>query len=82
MLELANIDLRTDADAREYVKDEVVGVEFAQADGALISREGPNHYRTGDALITGSTGDRWSVSRELSRVAGGCWCVRVAPSRW
>ena len=64
MLELANIDLRTDAEAHEYVKDEVVGVEFAQADGELISREGPNRYRAGDALITGSTGDRWSVSRE------------------
>ncbi len=64
MLELANVDLRTDAAAREYVKEEVVGVAFARADGELISREGPNRYRAGDALITGSTGDRWSVSRE------------------
>jgi hypothetical protein len=30
----------------------------------LISREGPNSYRADDALITGSTGDRWSVSRD------------------
>jgi PGDYG protein len=64
MLELANIDLRTDPEAREYVKDEVVAVAFARAAGELISREGPNRYRAGDALITGSTGDRWSVSRE------------------
>jgi hypothetical protein len=64
MLELANIDLRTDPGAHEYVKDEVVAVEFAPAAGELISREGPNRYRAGDALITGSTGDRWSVSRE------------------
>jgi PGDYG protein len=64
MLELANLDLRTDPEAREYVKDEVVAVAFARATGELISREGPNRYRAGDALITGSTGDRWSVSRE------------------
>jgi hypothetical protein len=64
MLELANIDLRADPEAREYVKDEVVAVVFARAAGELISREGPNRYRAGDALITGSTGDRWSVSRE------------------
>jgi hypothetical protein len=30
----------------------------------LLSREGPNRYRAGDALVTASTGDRWSVSRE------------------
>jgi PGDYG protein len=64
MRELANLDLRADPAAHEYVKDEVVGVTFARADGELISREGPNRYRAGDALITGSTGDRWSVSRE------------------
>ncbi len=30
----------------------------------LASAVGPNHYRAGDALISGSTGDRWCVSRE------------------
>jgi PGDYG protein len=64
MLELANLDLRTDPAARQYVKDEVVAVAFATGAGELTSREGPNRYRAGDALITGSTGDRWSVSRE------------------
>lgn len=39
-------------------------VEFAAAAGVLASAVGPNHYHTGDALITGSTGDRWCVSRE------------------
>ena len=39
-------------------------VEFAAAAGMLASAVGPNHYRPGDALITGSTGDRWCVSRE------------------
>lgn len=64
MLALKNIDLATDAAAAWYVKDEIVAVVFAAHAGELISREGPNRYRAGDALITGSTGDRWSVSRD------------------
>ncbi|MCF8198664.1 MAG: PGDYG domain-containing protein [Sulfuritalea sp.] len=63
MLELKNIDLAEDSSAALFVKDETVDVVFAQADGELASREGPNRFATGDALITGSTGDRWSVSR-------------------
>lgn len=57
------MDLSSDDSASLYVKDEIVEVAFATSDGELTSREGPNRYRTGDALITGSTGDRWSVSR-------------------
>lgn len=63
MLILADIDLATDATAATFVKDEVVEVAFATADGELISREGANHFHVGDALITGSSGGRWSVSR-------------------
>ena len=63
MLELKNIDLTRDASATLFVKDEVVAIVFARAAGALISREGPNRFAAGDALVTGSTGDRWSVSR-------------------
>lgn len=63
MLELNNIDLSEDASAVQFVKDEIVDVAFARADGELVSREGPNRFVAGDALITGSTGDRWSVSR-------------------
>jgi glycosyltransferase involved in cell wall biosynthesis len=64
MLRLEDIDLTADPAARPYVKDEAVDVVFAKTDGELISREGPNRYAAGDALITGSTGDRWSVSRD------------------
>lgn len=64
MLELKNIDLRTDPDARTYVKNETVQVEFAKQPGELISLEGPNKYAIGDALITGSGGERWCVSRD------------------
>ncbi|MDE2128746.1 MAG: PGDYG domain-containing protein [Betaproteobacteria bacterium] len=63
MQELRDIDLRTDIAARWYVKHERVQVRFATQDGELASREGPNRYRCGDALVTGSTGDSWSVSR-------------------
>lgn len=59
-----DIDLRTDPEARTYVKDEVVNVTFASQSGFIMSREGPNHYAIGDALITGSTGDHWSVTRD------------------
>jgi hypothetical protein len=64
MKPLADIDLSRDADARRYVKDEVVTVIFARERGEVGSREGANRYAIGDALITGSTGDRWSVSRD------------------
>ena len=64
MPELKNIDLTRDASAALFVKDEVVEVAFAKNAGELVSREGPNRYHAGDALITGSTGDRWSVSRD------------------
>lgn len=63
MKHLTNIDLRMDPVARPYVKDEVVAVTFASEDGEVGSREGANRFEVGDALITGSTGDRWSVSR-------------------
>lgn len=63
MLELKNIDLTTDPAAAPYVKTEVVAVTFARQDGELQSLEGPNRYAAGDALVTGLTGNRWSVSR-------------------
>ena len=61
---LSDIDLSADPAASAYVKDEVVDVVFAQEAGEIRSREGPNRYRAGDAVIIGSTGDRWSVSRD------------------
>lgn len=63
MLELTQLDLSTDPQARLVIKDETVTVAFAAGDGELMSLEGPNRYVAGDALITGSTGDRWVVSR-------------------
>ena len=64
MIEFTDIDLRTDILAARYVKTEIVDVAFAESAGELASPEGPNRYQAGDALITGSTGTRWSVSRD------------------
>lgn len=63
MLELKNTDLNDDPLAARHVKTEIVTVTFARQPGKLVSLEGPNRYEPGDALITGSTGSRWSVSR-------------------
>jgi hypothetical protein len=59
----ANVDLAADESAHWIVKDERIQVEFALEAGVLTSGVGLNHYRAGDALVTGSTGDRWCVSR-------------------
>ncbi|KND56889.1 hypothetical protein BSCH_02466c [Candidatus Paraburkholderia schumanniana] len=64
MLPLSQLDLATDPDARRVVKNEAVTVEFAAAAGELMSLEGPNRYARGDAIVTGSGGERWVVSRE------------------
>lgn len=61
---LRDVDLRNDPQAASFVKHETVQVAFATTAGELSSREGPNRYAAGDAIITGATGDRWSVSRE------------------
>ena len=60
---LRDVDLRDDPQAASYIKRETVQVQFAVDSGELTSREGPNRYAAGDAIITGATGDRWSVSR-------------------
>ena len=62
-LKLDNPELTADDGACWVVKDEVVSVEFADAPGVLDSAVGRNRYAAGDALLTGSTGDRWCVSR-------------------
>ena len=64
VLEIKSPDLTADPDARRAVKDERVSVAFAAKAGELISAVGVNRYSPSDALITGSTGDRWCVSRD------------------
>ncbi len=64
VLKLENSDLTRDSGACWVMKDEVVSVEFAAVPGVLESAVGLNCYAAGDALVTGSTGDRWCVSRD------------------
>src|ERR1700728_2283580 len=90
MLILENPDLSVDIAACRAGKDEVVSVEFAAAPGVLESAVGANRYVNGDALLTGSTGDRWCVSRdrfdakyrpEPGVQAGGAGRYRNVPQR-
>jgi hypothetical protein len=62
-LHLDRPDLGTDPWARPAVKDERVTVRFATSVGHLDSAVGANAYGVGDAVLTGSTGDSWVVSR-------------------
>ena len=63
-LNFDGLDLRRDPLAGWWVKNESVEVVFARTAGVVASRDGGNHYRANDALVTGSNGDRWSVSRD------------------
>ena len=61
---ITDLDLTTDSATQRVVKEETVDVQFAHEPGSLMSLEGLNRYETGDALITGATGERWVVSRD------------------
>jgi hypothetical protein len=74
---ITEVDLSANAAASRYVKHEFVDVVFAADNGFLQSREGVNHYAIGDALIAGSTGDRWSVTLDRFRAK----YAPVAPTR-
>jgi len=59
------VDLREDRAARRARKLALeMQVEFAAADGTLVTREGPVTYVSGDALLTGIEGERWPVPRQ------------------
>jgi PGDYG protein len=58
------VDLRLDHAAhRARKRPDALTVEFAQEGGTLATREGPVKYASGDALMTGSAGERWPVPR-------------------
>jgi PGDYG protein len=61
---MTSIDLREDPAAHRARKLAIaMAVEFAQADGTLATREGPVAYMRGDAILTGTEGERWPVPR-------------------
>ena len=70
---MTSLDLSEDRAARRARKRAVVvQVEFAESDGTLPTQEGSVHYSTGDALLTGTEGERWPVAR-------GTFDVNYAP---
>jgi len=57
-------DLSGNMNARCFIKRDIpVQVIFADLDGSLETREGHVAYKKGDALLTGSGGDIWAVTR-------------------
>jgi hypothetical protein len=61
----------------------VVAVRFAAENGTCGTLEGPVHYRSGDALVTGTVGEQWPIARErfdetYERVAEGQYRKRPA----
>jgi PGDYG protein len=61
---MSSDDLRHDRAAHRARKLAIaMAVEFAKADGMLETREGPVQYALGDALLTGTEGERWPVPR-------------------
>ncbi len=59
------VDLSEDRAARRARKLSIVmHVEFATADGKLMTLEGPVAYVRGDALLVGTEGERWPVQRK------------------
>jgi hypothetical protein len=58
-------DLAADPRALRVCKKPIqVPVEFATADGTCDTLEGPVRFRAGDAILTGTRGERWPVGRE------------------
>jgi len=65
-LRLDGVDLAAHKDSRSARKRPVdVGVDFAEAVGRLQTLEGPVDYVAGDAILTGTDGERWPVRREV-----------------
>jgi hypothetical protein len=59
-------DLAADPSALRVRKNPApVQAEFAVADGAYETLEGPVQFRAGDAILTGIQGERWPVRRDL-----------------
>jgi hypothetical protein len=57
-------DLAHHPDALRVIKRPAdLAVQFASSDGTCDTLEGPVRYQSGDALITGTQGERWPVAR-------------------
>ena len=60
-------DLTADPAALRVRKRPVpVRIDFATADGTCQTLEGPVRYRRGDAVVTGTRGENWPITRDLA----------------
>jgi PGDYG protein len=58
-----NTNLDCDNEATKWRRKALaLSVEFASTNGVLATLEGPVRFEAGDALITGTRGERWPVS--------------------
>jgi len=59
-----DIDLSRSKNAMEAIKSSVaIEVFFALDDGICITKEGDVSYKAGDAIMTGTEGERWPIER-------------------
>jgi hypothetical protein len=60
-----NIDLGKDVKAvRVYKKPVVLSFEYASEDTTIETKEGPVKCAKGDAVLTGTKGERWPIQRQ------------------
>lgn len=59
-------DLAVNPSALRVTKKPIpVHADFPAADGVCETLEGKVHFRAGDAILTGTEGERWTIRREL-----------------
>ena len=57
-----NMNLISDPNALVVMKKPIpMKVEFAKEDGVIKTKEGAQPYKIGDALMTGTKGERWPI---------------------
>lgn len=77
-LDLTGTDLARDPAARPFRRlSTEVTVEFAAGPGHLATLEGPVSFQAGDALVTGTAGERWPIRAATFRQSYDL----VAPAR-
>lgn len=60
-----SMDLTQSSDAvKVYKKPVVLGFEYAENDSTIETKEGPVKCSKGDAILTGTQGERWPVPRD------------------
>jgi len=59
------VDLTTNPNATKvYKKPVVLKFEYAKEEGVIETKEGSVRYKAGDAILTGTKGERWPIQKE------------------